>query len=129
MSKAIYYIFLVLFGMQSLFPKGEIMEIIHVPALYTHYKAHCQKTHHQFSWVEFYSLHYGAKAKEHAKQEKHSDLPFQHASHAKVVDFHYIPNGFFMETLALRTARERVPLYDMSLPSPHPFDIFQPPRV
>jgi hypothetical protein len=71
----------VVFGIQSLFFRFDISDVLYLPELATHYHAHRIESP-ETTFLEFLQLHYGTNSR-HLKQDPihHQKLPFSKRTH------------------------------------------------
>lgn len=107
----------------------DLHDVAKLPYLIDHYNQHKSKAS-QFSFSEFFDLHYGAQAEEHDKeeQEKHKGLPFKapdHTSiHSTIFLTEYTSNSIELESTEVKYTN----FYQCISSSEFQSSIFQPPR-
>ena len=111
------------------------MELDKLPQLVSHYKVH-QSNNPTISFTDFWAIHYGVSASEHAGDHSHSDLPGKGSNHAHsghCCSFNQIIAALPDWTAPLSeipTIREMASfMADDLLPSSYSSGIWQPPKA
>jgi len=115
---------------ESLVPRTELLEIIQLPELFTHFKKHKQERP-AMTILEFLSLHYN-DARHYASDFKnHQKLPFSKNHHNHVISFQVVQQintpYFALEYTLLRLIDSVY--YIEPTTSLHSNTVWQPPRV
>jgi hypothetical protein len=123
-------LFSTLLFIESLFPQTELMEIIQLPELFSHFKKHKQERP-AMTILEFLSLHYNDARHLASDFKNHQKLPFSKYHHNHIVSFQVIQqiNTVYF-ALEYRLLRQIDAVYYFEpITSLHANPVWQPPRI
>lgn len=121
---SIQLIFVVLLGSTV-----DLHDLAKLPYLFDHYDQHRSKDT-QFSFNEFFDLHYGNQAEEHDKEEKekHKGLPFKAPEHTSIHSPVFLTEYESPSIELVSTQVAYTNFYQPNSGSDYHPSIFQPPR-